>query len=182
MSTIVAGEFATLENAEVALQALRTAGVEEKDYCTFAVNPPGQHDRFPGGGDRDESPGATHAEEGSAQGAALGIAAGIAVGAIGGPVGAAVGAGVGAYAGSFVGALGAMDGASSTAPQVRQAGVLVAVNSADTKATPEALARLLHEAGGQPVERTEGRWANGEWADFDPLRRLQPLFPVSSKA
>ena len=182
MSVIVAGEFSTLEDAEVALQALRQAGVEEKDYCTFAVNPPGQHDRFPGGGDRDESPGATHAEEGSAQGAALGIAAGIAVGAMGGPLGAAVGAGVGAYAGSFVGALGAMEDASPTARQVRQAGVLVAVNAASTDATPDALARLLHESGAQPVERTEGRWIDGEWADFDPLRRLDPLFPLSSKA
>jgi hypothetical protein len=179
MSMIIAGEYETLEDAQVGLAALRLAGVREDDYCTFAVNPPGQHDHYPIGGDRDESPGAKHAEGGSVTGAAVGGAVGLAVGAVGGPVGAAVGAGVGAYTGSLVGALGGMDPSVKAGGSVRKAGVLLAVNTANGKPTADAIARLLNETGAQPVERTEGVWSAGEWKDFDPVRRPQPLFPVN---
>ncbi len=179
MSTIVSGEFETLQDAEIALEALRCSGVRDADFCTFAVNPPGQHDQYPIGGDRDESPGAKNAEGGSATGAVVGGAVGATIGAVGGPVGAAVGAGVGAYAGSFVGAMGGMDSSVKAGASVRKAGVLVAVNTANGKPSADSIARLLNETGAQPVERTEGVWSAGEWKDFDPVRRPRPLFPVS---
>jgi hypothetical protein len=179
MTTIVAGEFPTLEDAQVAIEALHLAGVGEEDCCTFAVNPPGQHDQFAIGGDSDESPGAEHAEKVSAEGAAAGAVVGAAIGFVGGPVGAAAGAAIGAYSGSLVGALHGLH-ASPKAGQVRQAGVLVAVNAANAKPGADALARLLHETGAQPVERLDGRWSDGEWADFDPVRRPQPIYPVNS--
>lgn len=181
MSTIIAGEFETREQADGAMEALLAAGVGKDDYCVFAVGPPGQHDQYPIGGDRDESPGATHADGGSAKGAAVGGAVGLAVGAVGGPVGAALGAGVGAYTGSLVGALGSMDSVPVTG-SVRKAGVLVAVNAGRGKVPADQLARLLQTAGAHPVERTEGRWSMGNWDDFDPVARTRPLFPASLKA
>ena len=40
----------------------------------------------------------------------------------------------------------------------------------DGAGTPEdAIVRAFEEAGAWQIERTEGRWENGEWADFDPL-------------
>jgi hypothetical protein len=57
---------------------------------------------------------------------------------------------------------------------------LVAVNAANAEPGADALVRLLHETGAQPVERLDGRWSDGEWADFDPVRRPQPIYPVNS--
>ena len=31
--------------------------------------------------------------------------------------------------------------------------------------------RIFEEASAQQVERAEGTWTDGEWADFDPVSR-----------
>ena len=116
MTTIIAGGFTTNDAAERAMQHLIAAGVNEDNLCSFRVNPPGEHDGLPTGGDRPESPGATQAGGGAVRGAAVGAVAGAAAGAVAatvlGPVAIAGGAGVGAYTGALVGALGSMDPAT----------------------------------------------------------------------
>jgi len=87
-------------------------------------------------------------------------------------------AGVGAYIGSLMGAMfvvgrrkpGSAPRASGQPdhPEARHAGVLLALH---TELTREADAcRLLRAAGGVDVERANGRWQDGHWVDFDPLR------------
>ena len=56
------------------------AGFPEDRYTCFFVGPPGHHDRFPVGGDQDESPGATEADNGALKGAGVGGAIGLGVG------------------------------------------------------------------------------------------------------
>ena len=55
--------------------------MSEEDIETFALNAPGQHARFPIGGDEDADRSAQGGENGAVKGAALGGAAGLAVGA-----------------------------------------------------------------------------------------------------
>lgn len=60
----------------------------------------------------------------------------------------------------------AADVAAGYAP-IRHAGVLLAVH---TDPAQEALvAKILRDAGGLDVERAQGRWTNGSWADFNPV-------------
>lgn len=173
MSTIIAGRFDNQKQADTAVALLRDAGVGEYEVSILALNPPGQHDRYPIGGDRDESPGAKKADGGAAKGAAIGGVVGLAVGAVAtpvlGPIAPAAGAGVGAYTGSLVGALGSMDDGPRP-DQVRRAGTLVAVNASSTDVPQDRISRVLHEAGADPVERADGTWDQGRWADFDPLK------------
>jgi hypothetical protein len=42
-------------------------------------------------------------------------------------------------------------------------------------------ARVLREAGGVAIERASGRWQQGRWADFDPLKTPVPLNEFSEK-
>jgi hypothetical protein len=136
------------------------------------VNPPGEHDDTPIGGDRDASPGATHAGGGAVKGAAVGAVAGAAAGAVAstvlGPVAIAGGAGVGAYTGALVGALGSMD-RHTHRDEMRPAENLVAVNVDATPIGSERVVAIFRECGASQIERAEGTWANGEWADFDPV-------------
>ena len=78
MTTIIAGNFQQQDGAQQALAALHSAGFPAAQTTTFFVNPPGQHDRFPIGGDKDESPGTEDAKGGTAAGAAIGGATGFA--------------------------------------------------------------------------------------------------------
>ena len=176
MATIIAGGFAVSDQADAAMQRLRDAGVDDDNLCSFRVNPPGEHDGLPIGGDRHESPGAHKAGSGSAIGAAVGAAAGAAAGAVAspvlGPVAIAGGSGVGAYTGALVGALGSMDKRTHR-EELRPAENLVAVNASAGPLAEDELIALFEECGAQQVERTEGTWANGEWADFDPVTRPQ---------
>ena len=80
MTTIISGNFQQQAEAQSALSDLAGAGFEAGKTTTFFVNPPGQHDRYPIGGDEDESPGTEDAAAGSASGAAVGGAIGVAVG------------------------------------------------------------------------------------------------------
>lgn len=170
MSTIIAGLFENIEQAQDAEDSLQRHGFAAADVCHFANNPPGQHDQFPIGGDENADPGAKHAHAGTVAGAGVGAGAGAAVGAlVAGPAGAAVGAGVGAYVGSLAGTLNQLDGKGSDSRPVRRpAGVMVAARIDNARREQEAVA-VLRAEGAQHVEKAEGRWTDGRWADFDPV-------------
>lgn len=173
MATIIAGGFDVVTDADAAMERLREAGVRTDDLCTFRVNPAGEHHNLPAGGDHDASPGAKEAGKGAGKGAAIGAAAGVAAGAAAtpfvGPVGIAAGAAAGAYAGSLVGALRQMDKEPQPGHEtVRPAETLIAVNVDAGTPAPDEVVRIFEECNARQVERTAGRWENGEWADFDP--------------
>lgn len=175
MATIIAGGFETYVEAQDALRRLAEAGVNSEYLCEFRVNPPGMHDATPVGGDRDESPGAHEADKGAtkgiAVGAAAGTAAGIALTPLMGPAGIVAGAGVGAYTGSLIGGMkkGVDKEAQPDHTIVRPAEALIAVNLDGAGVGEEAVVRAFEEAGAWQVERAEGRWENGQWADFNPI-------------
>ncbi|MGH8616186.1 MAG: hypothetical protein ACREUW_00735 [Burkholderiales bacterium] len=170
---IIAGRFDAQKSADEAIHQLLHVGFPADRFTSFFVNPPGHHDRFPIGGDRDESPGAKGADGGAAKGAAIGGAIGLGVGLaatpLAGPAAAVGGAGVGAYVGSLVGALNQLGGEEGERVRVRESGVLVAVQtrSADDE---RLVIDLLQRAGAHEIERAQGRWEAGKWADFDALR------------
>jgi len=112
MSTIIAGHF------DQAVRGLAAQGFAESEYVVYFLNPPGQHDLTPIGGDAHSDEGAREAGKGAVAGATVGGAVGLAVG----------------------GAVG-----------------------------------LLNTAGAREIERSEGRWADGEWKDFDPRRPTETL-------
>ena len=170
MTTIIAGMFDTVHKAEDAMGKLIGGQFGAKDVCTFANNPPGQHDAFPIGGDENEDPGSKHADGDAGKGAAVGLGTGAAIGAIvGGPPGAAVGAGIGAYLGSLAGALHGMEGRGTQEDPVgRPAGIVVAVRIESGKAEQSAIS-TLQTYGAIHVEKAEGQWNDGKWIDFDPL-------------
>lgn len=174
MATIIAGGFETYVEAQDALRRLAEAGVSSEYLCEFRVNPPGMHDATPVGGDRDESPGAHRADSGATKGAAVGAAAGTVAGValtpFLGPAGIVAGAGVGAYTGSLVG----MRRGVNEEPQpdhtvVRPAEALIAVNVDGAGISADEVKRVFEEAGAWQIERAEGRWEDGQWADFNPI-------------
>jgi outer membrane protein with glycine zipper len=174
MTTIIAGGFENIVPADAAIEHLKQAGVSADNICKFRINPPGMHDAYPIGGDRDESPGSKDADKGAMKGMAAGAAAGAVAGALLGPIGAAAGAGVGAYTGSLVGAM--KETESEVKPEhedVRPAEVMVAVNANAAGIAADEIVRVLEEAGAWQVERAEGTWTDGEWADFNPVSRPQ---------
>src|SRR5512146_2421356 len=133
MSTIIAGGFEHLTQAEAASERLLLEGISPEFVCKYRINPAGEHHALPAGGDRDESPGAHHAHGGAVKGAAIGAAVGLAAGAAAapfvGPVGLAAGAGVGAYTGSLIGGLHRIDRDPQPGHgEVRPAETLLAVN------------------------------------------------------
>jgi hypothetical protein len=176
MSTIIAGGFENIEYGNRALQRLSQAGVPTEHICTYRVNPPGMHDRTPVGGDRETSPGARHEHGNATKGAVLGAAAGLAAGAAMtpflGPAGVVAGVGVGAYTASLVGGLkGTNEEPQPGHEDLRPAEMLVAVNADAAGVDEQSLVRIFEECGAWQVERAEGRWADGVWADFDPVTR-----------
>lgn len=170
MTTIIAGMFDTVDKAAGAVDQLLGGKFGDKDVCSFANNPPGQHGTFPIGGDENEDPGATHADSDAGKGAALGLGTGAAIGAVvAGPPGAAIGAGIGAYIGSLGGALHGLEGrGTSEHPQRRPAGTLVAVRIESGDAEQAAIA-TLQTHGAIHIEKAEGLWRDGQWIDFDPV-------------
>ena len=77
----------------------------------------------------------------------------------------------GAYLGAFGGALGMRgeqaEGKGTLAQS--ESGVILAVRVApDTANTAED---VLRATGASSIERVEGDWQDGEWRDFDPVRR-----------
>jgi len=188
MSAIIAGRFDQQEQVEKAISALTDAGFPSDRISSFYLNPAGQHDIYPIGGDRDESPGARHADGGSAKGMVAGGVAGAIAGAVAipvvGPLAVPVAAGVGAYTGSLVGALsGTSDGPKREQEYLRTAGTMIAVNASLSDVATETIARIMKENNAVEVEDAEGTWAAGTWSDFDPLsipHRMDEPPPVPS--
>ena len=187
MTTIITGNFQQQDEAQRALSELAGAGFATDQTTTFFVNPPGQHDRYPIGGDQDESPGTEHAGGGSASGAAVGGAIGVAVGLatlpVLGPGAAVAGAGAGAYVGSLYGALGNTDDKNNPethadredlrhSRQTRKSGMLVAVSSPESAQQDTAI-RILRAHGATDIDRPEGTIVAGDWTDFNPLTPLK---------
>jgi hypothetical protein len=178
MATIIAGGFDVYSKTQAALARLRDAGVPEEFVCEFRVNPAGEHDQTPIGGDRMKSPGAKDAEEGAgkvgAAGAVLGAAAGVALTPVLGPAGIVAGAGVGGYTGSLIGSMNETKKEGRPDHEdVRPAEAMIAVNVDGAGIPAEQVVRLFEECGAQQVEQAEGTWADGEWVDFDPVSRPQ---------
>jgi len=174
MAQIIAGGFENIVPADNAIERLMQAGIPREYICQFRVNPPGMHDEFPLGGDRDESPGAHKATSGAAIGAAVGAAAGLAAGAavtpLMGPAGVVAGAAAGAYTASLVGGMSNTSNEPQPEPEeMRPAEALVAVNADAAGVRAEEIVRILEECGAWQVETAEGMWLEGEWKDFDPL-------------
>jgi hypothetical protein len=200
MTPIIAGRFDQQAQAGAAIEALRRQGFDAEDVSTFFLNPPGQHSAYALGGDRDESPGATDAQNGAVKGAAVGGALGLGLGLATAPfvgaIGPLAGAGAGAYAGSLVGALGDMKGPQDTVaasaphaehepmperrvestPPQRQSGIMVAARAAEYAKRIVAV-NVLRSTGAHDIERAEGTWQSGKWADFDPLKAPRLIDP-----
>jgi hypothetical protein len=172
MAQIVAGVFDDEQTATSVAHQLRSAGFEAADLDQFSLQPAGQHQGLPTGGDETADPkakgGDTGAVKGAAIGTAVGAAAGLAATPLLGPIAVAGGAAAGAYAGSLAGAVGRMGG-ERPGPQPRPAGVMVAVNAESADHEDRAVA-VMHDHGARMIERADGNWRNGKWADFDPVR------------
>ncbi len=189
MTTLIAGRFSQQTQAETASAELLRSGFSPRDMTLFYVNPQGQHDLYPVGGDVDESEGTHGASSGAMQGAAGGVGMGALVGAatipVFGPVGPLLGAAVGAYTGSLVGALNKMkksedhsDGSNReedmnppNEPIARKAGVLLAVAVASPEQRENAIQILRVSA--LEIEEAEGTMNNGEWTDFNPSKPIK---------
>jgi hypothetical protein len=169
MSTIIAGRFELQPQAEAAIGALRRAGFPPEQIAYFYVNPPGQHDVYPLGGDHDKSPGAEETGKGVAAGIVAGAAAGLATVPVLGPAGPLVGAYVGALAGTLATTKEPDEmGEKDDAPPERKAGMRVAV-AADDSARQRLAIEVLHSMGASDIERAHGTIQNGDWIDFDPV-------------
>lgn len=174
MSTIIAGGFDHVTQAEAACERLMQAGVSPEFLCKFRINPAGEHHALPAGGDHPESPGAEREHGGAVKGAAIGGAVGLAAGAVAAPLlGAAAGivAGIaaGAYTGALVGGLHRVDHDPQPGrTEVRPAETLLAVNMEAAGIAEDQVIGILEECGAQQIERAEGAWLDGEWSDFDP--------------
>ena len=187
MTTLIAGRFSQQTQAESASAELLRSGFLPRDMSLFYVNPQGQHDLHPVGGDEDESAGTHHASTGAVLGVAGGVGLGALVGAtlpVLGPAGPLLGAAVGAYTGSLVGALNKMDkteeqievaekNIAEDEVQPRKAGVLLAV----AVATPEQREHAIQilSATALEIEETEGNLSNGHWVDFDPRAPIKTV-------
>ena len=196
MADIIAARFETQAAADAAMAALRAAGVAAGDSTCFFLNPPGQHDQYPIGGDAHHDEGTKDAgakakavaAAGSVAGLALGTATGAALGEPGfTAAGAIAGAGIGGYVGALAGGLtGSRAGdpgqASPEEPVERRGGMMVAVHVGGAVADGEIL-RVLRAQGALDIERAHGEWRDGRWSDFDPTRRPQFIdWPSSANA
>ena len=175
MATIVAGRFDSAQPAESVVQELIDQGFMRSDATTFFVNPPGQHDRFPIGGDQNADANASKAHIGAAAGAAAGSAVGAAAALAVPGIGPALALGVvalGAYTGSLAGTLAKLGdhqaARESDASPGPHGGMLVAARVADARAEEKAL-EILKRHGAADIERREGVWEDGQWKNFDPV-------------
>jgi len=176
VTTIVAGRFEEAASAQRAIDALVAKGFHRTDASQFFVNPAGQHDRLPTGGDQFADAEASKAHVGAGVGAAAGGAVGVAAAAAIPGLGPALALGIvalGAYTGSFAGAMAKLGDDSEAqerdASPGRKGGGMVAVRVLNEEAVRVAV-ETLRENGAQDVERAEGEWRDGTWKDFDPLQ------------
>lgn len=177
VSTIIAGRFQQQASVDEATEELVRAGFARESIASFFVNPPGQHDTYPIGGDHDESPGAHSSRKGVVKGAATGAVVGAAATSFLGPVGTVTGALLGAHVGGLVGSLSEMKERGETGEQgedldnampLRHSGMLLAVAIGDNQDEGDAV-QLLRSLGAEDIERAQGTIVNGDWTDFDPV-------------
>jgi len=175
MSIIVAGRFDSAKPAEDVVQELVDKGFTREDASTFFVNPAGQHNRLPTGGDQAADANASKAHVGAAAGAAAGTAAGAAAALAVPGIGPVLALGVvalGAYTGSLAGTLSKLGDREaaheSDASPGRRGGMMVAVHVLDANGEQQAL-DILRRHGAADIERREGVWEDGQWQDFDPV-------------
>lgn len=168
MGTIVAGRYDTFEEAENASAHLRSIGLPREAVSVFFNNPPGQHDLVEVNAGQDADPQSTRADESALAGAAAGAMIGLAALAAG-PLAAGAGIGIGAYVGSLAGAVNGTDNPSKAShPLRRPSGVMLAAHVGGTMLEAVAIA-AMRQTGALHIETADGRWAGGDWADFDPL-------------
>lgn len=171
---ILSGQFDDFERAGKAVEELRLLGFADDGIEQFALNAPGQHGRYPIGGDEDADREARGGEGGAVAGAAVGGIAGLALGAaaipVAGPLAAAAGLAVGAYTGSLAGAVGSMGDDAPPAAVVppRPAGVRVVVHTPTSLHRTRAL-EVFARHDVRSVEEARGTWRDGSWVDFDPI-------------
>lgn len=171
---IVVGQYDDFATAEAARAELRASGVRDGDTEIYQLNAPGQHDRYPIGGDEDVDRGARGGAEGAGAGAAIGGVVGLAAGAaaipVVGPLAAVAGIAAGAYVGSMRGAVGTMGEhgqEEARAVSVRPAGVRLAVHVTNVPGR-DAIVATLRRHGARSIELGAGEWDAG-WVDFDPV-------------
>lgn len=180
MSSIIFGRFQLQDEVQYAVSKLVQAGYPREAICSFYLNPAGQHDVYPIGGDRDKSPGAERTGAGLAAGVAVGAGMGAGVGTAVVPViGPMLGSLVGAHLGGLVGSLDATkdsggkdakEDENDSSQEIRKSGMRVAVAVADSR-QEKAAAELLEALGTTDMERGNGAIADGDWHDFDPLSK-----------
>jgi hypothetical protein len=178
MSHIIAGFVKQQEQVAKLMLALQSAKFDEKRISSFYVNPPGQHDILPQGGDRFDSPGTKEVLTGVAIGASggslLGAALGVVAIPIGGPFAPALGAAAGAHIGSLIGSVSEMKDKGETEVggenvlRQRRTGMMVAVGVQDTNEEVEAI-QIFNSFGAVDIESSAGTIVDGDWRDFDPL-------------
>ncbi|MGZ9057661.1 MAG: hypothetical protein ACXW14_00295 [Burkholderiaceae bacterium] len=186
MATIIAARVETQQRADELMAQLQSRGVAADDMQAFYVNPPGQHGTYPIGGDVAVDTGTEESSLGQASGVAAGAAAGLAAGAVAGaaipplaPIIAVALAGVGAHVGGMAGALAATrtsheekqetetNTPDAEAVDMRRGGMTLAVRV--DPANEKIVIDLLSAAAVEDLERAQGDWQEGQWADFDPL-------------
>lgn len=181
MADIVAAHVGTEERAQAVQAALLQLGLTPQDVEVFDLMDAGRHARFPIGGDRDSDPAARDSGRGAAMGAATGAAVGAAAGAVAAvavpalaPAIIAGAAGAGAFGGALAGAMNGTDEMptqTSTPPGAagtRRGGLMIAVRIAAVDRG--AVIASLRRHGADHIEQAQGRWRDGHWIDFDPLR------------
>ena len=143
------------------------------DLDQFALNPPGRHQGLPLGGDEAadaKAEGGDRARSPARRSARPSAPSpGCAATPLVGPIAVAGGAAAGAYAGSLAGAVETDGRRPAGAANCGPPGVMVAVK-ADSAEDQEIAIDLLRDRGAQMIERADGVWRDGKWADFDPVR------------
>ena len=177
MSKIIAARFNDLSGVKAVIAALPGQGFQPTEFQSFYVNPAGQHDLHPTGGDAHSDEGARHADEGAIRGALIGGCVGLLGGIVAhivldNLVAVLAGAALGAYVGSLLGALsklrsGTKARATVEHPVERDPGQMVAIQ-VDRPGTETRAIETLKRYGAHHIERTEGEWRAGDWKDFDP--------------
>ncbi|HEU4622410.1 MAG TPA: hypothetical protein VFS42_09305 [Burkholderiaceae bacterium] len=187
MALIISGRFGSFGDAERASRGLFNRGVQRDAVQIIYVNPPGEHAITPIGGDEDADPGARRAGKtawgGVALGAGLGAVLGVVLVALTdlGPAALVVTTLIGAFGGSLGGAFSGMRDSHTLGREAdgqqaasRPSGVLVAVRVGEN-AREQDVVELLERGGALDVERAQGEWQSGQWVDFNPVRRGEPV-------
>lgn len=188
MGTIIAGRFQQQTAVDDAIEDLVQAGFARESIASFFVNPAGQHDMYPIGGDHAESAGAHGSKEGVVKGAATGAVVGAAATAVLGPVGTVTGALLGAHVGGLLGSLSKMkergetgehDEDADNAVPVRRSGMMLAIAVGEHENEADAI-NALRILGAEDIERASGTITDSEWNDFDPLSAPELVEPAAS--